>query len=375
MSMLFPAGIATGKAFCNRDHERALLHDNIKNQRHTVVVAPRRYGKTSLVSEVIRASGLINCQFDFLLSATPRAVELNVLNEVGRVLQVLMPKKKVLKEKILKLFHQLKPEITISAFGQKLVLHPVDTADRQTTIREVLLNLDEAAKIAKKRVIIFMDEFQQIGELRDEHTLEATFRHVVERCQNTNYIFSGSNRHLLRQMFSDKNRPFYRLCTLINLKRISQKDHISFIQYHAKTKWKKHFSEEAIETLIKITECHSYYINLICSYLWDKNQLPTKKIILSLWNEYILSQQSVISYDISFLSNNQKTLLKQVAKQPTNQPFSHEYLMKTQLTIASQKEALKKLMLKDFVYKDDFDLTRVLDPAVRSTINYIEYWS
>jgi len=369
MNPVFPMGIATGAAFCDRYQERAELKNNILHNRHTVLLAPRRYGKTSLASEVVRESGLLCAEIDFLLSANAKAVEARILDKVGFVLHQLLPKKKSPKEKILQLFHKLKPELTISALGQKVVLHAPNPTDREITISDVLLNLDHAAQSLKKRVVFFMDEFQQLGELKDNHSIEASIRHAVERSQNVSYIFSGSNRHMLTQMFSDKNRPFYRLCTTINLNRIQKPDHIKFIQKQSKHKWKKELPDETISEIICLSECHPYYVNLICKYFWDNNLFPSKKQIEKMWHEYIESQKSVISYDLVSLSNNQKILLFELAKYPTQQPFSQEYLHRTQLSIASQKEAAKKLLLGDYIYKDDKGITRVLDPAIRSFVD------
>lgn len=368
--MLFPIGIATGEAFCNRENERKILKDNINANRHTVLLAPRRYGKTSLVSEVIDQLSYPSCCMDFLLAADARSVEAAILEKVGELLQSILPKTKKAKDKILNIFRQLRPEITLSSMGQKVVLHsPSENAsNREATICDVLLNLDKTAQAANKRVIVFMDEFQQIGQLRDKHVIEASIRHAVERSQYVSYIFSGSNRHLLLQMFSDKSRPFYRLCTTISLRRISKSDHVGFIQKHAEKKWHKALKEETMNTILKLSECHPYYVNLICNYFWQNDEYPTPAKVDNFWNSYIETQKSIISYDLAALSNNQKSILKDLAEHPANQPYSHENLLRTRLTIASQKEAIKKLLLKDFLFEDESGFTRILDPAVKSYI-------
>lgn len=368
--MLFPIGIATGEAFCNRENERKILKGNINANRHTVLLAPRRYGKTSLVSEVTEQLSYPSCNMDFLLAADSRSVESATLEKIGDLLQLILPKTKKAKDKILNIFRQLRPEITLSSMGSKVVLYsPSENANnREATICDVLLNLDKTAKAANKRVIVFMDEFQQIGQLRDKHVIEASIRHAVERSQYVSYIFSGSNRHLLLQMFSDKSRPFYKLCSTISLGRISKIDHIAFIQKHAEKKWHKALKEETINTIIKLSECHPYYVNLICNYFWQNNEYPTAAKVDEFWMSYIETQKSIISYDLAALSNNQKTVLKNLAEHPANQPYSHENLMRTQLTIASQKEAINKLLLKDFIFEDESGFTRVLDPAIKSYI-------
>ena len=254
--------------------------------------------------------------------------------------------------------------------GQTVVLYsPVENSNnREATIRDALLSLDKAAKMAKKRVIIFMNEFQQIGQLRDKHVIEASIRHAVERSQYVSYIFSGSNRHVLLEMFSNKNRPFYKLCATISLKRITEKSHTAFIQKHAEKKWRKPLKESVMDEIIKLSECHPYYLNLICNYFWQNNEYPTVKKIGAFWDNYVETQKSIIAYDISGLSNNQKLVLKDLAIRPANQPYGNESLKRTGLTIASQKLAIQRLHLMDFIFKDEYGFLKVLEPAVKTFI-------
>jgi uncharacterized protein len=366
MELLFPQGLAVGEAFCNRYKERTQLKENIENNRHTVLVAPRRYGKTSLVTQVISELKVTYCTMDFLLTATPKAVENKMVQRVGDVLLKILPRAKQAKLKILQLFKALKPELTLTAAGQKIKFY-IDPENSfvETNICDLLMNLDKAAIAAKKRVVVFMDEFQQIGELKDKHVIEASIRHAVERSKMVTYIFSGSNRHLLLQMFNQQNRPFYHLCHVMPLFRIDDDEHITFIQKAANKRWCKALPVSVVRTILALSESHTYYINLICHFFFSKGIVPTQKAVEQFWRDYVQSQKSVISYDVALLSNNQKTLLAALANSPTNQPYSQDFLRKTNLTVASLKEAMKKLMQKDFVYKDRLDFVRLLDPAVR----------
>ncbi|MFM8454384.1 MAG: hypothetical protein ACKOAD_05425 [Gammaproteobacteria bacterium] len=87
-------------------------------------------------------------------------------------------------------------------------------------IVQSLEKLHELAKNKNKKIIIFMDEFQVIGEIMDNYSIEAAIREVAQKSTHIAYIFSGSNTHLIEQMFYDKKRPFYKLCDLITLNRI-----------------------------------------------------------------------------------------------------------------------------------------------------------
>lgn len=371
MTDLFPIGLAAGEGFCNRIKERELLASSIKNTRHTVLISPRRYGKTSLVTEVIKSLNYPHCEMDFLLCGNADTAEAIILEKVGQLLYKILPKTSQLKKHMLDIFGKFRPEISFTyhevEIGVTLQKHK-NQSSNATTISDVLENLDKAAALAKKQVIIFMDEFQQIGLLNDQHVIEAAIRHAAERSKFVSYVFSGSNRHLLLQMFSDKKRPFYRLCQNFIIKRIPESEHILFIQKHAKSKWKKLLDGETLDAILRLSESHSYYINLICNYFWSNNIFPTVNKVESIWKEYVQNQRAIFSSDITDLSNNQKTVLKYFAMHLVNQPYSKEVWLNTQLTPASLKQAMTKLISKDILFIDDNGYVRVLDPAMKTFI-------
>ena len=78
----------------------------------------------------------------------------------------------------------------------------------------MLEKLHEFAAKKKIMVIFFIDEFQRLTEITEDHAIEAAIRHVAQTLKNVVYIFSGSNRHLIEKMFFDRNRPFYKLYVL-----------------------------------------------------------------------------------------------------------------------------------------------------------------
>ncbi len=362
----FPIGIATGDAFCNRVEERLHLIRNIQHNRHTVLLAPRRYGKTSLVNQVMSELKIPFCAMDFLLCANSQAVKKRIVEKVGELLFPLLPKTQQAKTKFFGIFKKMRPEIVLSAAGQKVILYaPDDESMPEQTISDVLMNLDQAAIAAKKRVVIFMDEFQQMAQLNDQYTVEAAIRHAVERSQNVSYVFSGSNRHMLLQMFSEKSRPFYKLCETMILNRISEKDYVPFIQKQAKIKWKKELLHDVLQLIFAQTERHPYYVNLICNYLWMNGRYPEVDTLETFWKQYSESEKAVFSAELSSLSNNQKLVLLLFAEKPIQQPFHSDALKSTGLSISSQKQAVTKLLLKDYIYINESGYYSVLDPAMK----------
>ena len=141
----FPEGVALGDAFINREKERSYLINRVKSSTHSVLIAPRRYGKTSLVMKVAKEMKAPYCSIDLLAAYSEEYVRDHIVNKVSQLVFALLPRMTKAKEKLIAIFKKMKPEISIGAFGQKLSLSLSDNPLQDIT--ELLLKLDETAKI------------------------------------------------------------------------------------------------------------------------------------------------------------------------------------------------------------------------------------
>jgi uncharacterized protein len=358
----FPSGLALGKAFYNRDKERSTLLEYIMEIEPVVIASPRRYGKTSLITEVIRENELIAITLDFLPATDAQDVSNSILTGVEQLVSQLLQRKSGLKNLLLRLFAKFNPKIVLTVFGQTLELSKSNNT--QKTITEALMILDKAAESAKQNVVFVMDEFQQIGTLADNHAIEASIRHAVERTQHVSYIFSGSNRRLLEQMFSDKKRPLYHLCDYLRINRISKEDYAYYLQKDAKTQWQKPINQEVIDKILDITQCHTYYVNRLCKLLWKLPNPPIIDDVTNCWEHYIQENMHWIANIIGSLKPNQRKVLAVLARTYVKEPQGHAFCQASSLTPASIKRALDSMLLKDHVYVDHESYYKLVDPAI-----------
>jgi len=360
---LFPSGIAEGEAFCNRVKEREKLASHIARNAHTLLSAPRRYGKTSLIRQVISENSWAYEWVDFLSVTTQEQVEEKILKVGKSLLFKLSPDLIKLSKNTLDFVKSMTPELNLGAMGQSLTLHL--TSDQKISIDEMLLEIDSyAQKVGKKGVLVF-DEFQQISELPDSHSVEALIRHAVERSKAITYIFSGSNRHLLEEMFSKSTRPLYRLCQVMPIQRIHAEDYEKFLVAAAIKHWGEALSEQAISEILKLTERHSFYVNGLCNDLWSLKTLPGKEEVRAAWSDYVKTNKRIIVSDIASLALNQKKVIQALAESPTSEPYASEFSLKVKLPAGSVRRAFEYLLKKDIAYIDDQEVYRLLDPAVR----------
>ncbi len=370
----FPEGIALGEAFLNRQEECKYLISRIKANKHSVLMAPRRYGKTSLVLRVASEMKIPYCAMDLLAAYSEEYVRDQIISKVGGLVFELLPKINKAKEKLIAIFKQMKPEITLDAFGQRLVLKLSNKPLQD--ISETLLKLDETANHFNKKAVIFMDEFQQISKLANSHSLEASIRHAVERSENISYVFSGSNRSLLNQMFGDQSRPLYRLCQTISITRMPKEIYVNYFSACAAAKWKNSLSANSLEKIFELTELHPFYINVLCQLLWEESTPPSEEKIITLWHEYVKTQKHIISHDITELSANQRKLITALAKTPTKEVQAVEFLTPLKISSSSARQALEVLLRADLVHRDAEGSYRILDPAMRYYLDVVlwESW-
>lgn len=364
----FPSGVAFGEAFINRDEERSSLKKNVLATRHILLMAPRRYGKTSLIHQVASEIEIPFSMVDLLAAYSDDSVLEMLYDKVGKLLIELLPPLQQAKEKVLQIFSSMKPELTVSAFGQKVVFHSPNNPSQSIT--DLLLKLDETAIHFKKKAILFIDEMQQLSFLKNSHSIEASIRHAVERSRNITYCFSGSSRHLLKKMFGDKERPLYRLCHTVEIGRIDSEHYQRYLQQCALKRWAKTLSDNAFCKIMQLTQEHPFYVNALCQSLWMEETIPDEAQVEHQWKGYIQSNRYIISDDIIELSLNQKKVLSTLAKNPTKELYSAEFLSHIKLTQSSVHKAVEALMEKDLIYCIE-GYYRVLDPAIEYYIQNI----
>ena len=365
----FPEGVALGDAFINRESERTYLINRIKNKKHTVLLAPRRYGKTSLVMKVASEVQAPYCTIDLLAAYSAEYVRDQIVDKVSHLVFQLLPRMKQAKEKLIHIFKQMKPEISIGAFGQRLSLKLSNNPLQDIT--DLLLKLDETAHHFKKAAVIFIDEFQQISQLKNYHSIEASIRHAAERSKNIAYVFSGSNRHLLHQMFGDESRPLYRLCQTLTIERKQKEAYVQHLQTLAHNQWKKPLSDDSLDQIFHLAELHPFYMNVLCQILWEKNHPPTADTVTAAWQNYVKMQRAVISHDIMKLSINQRRLITALARTPVKEIQSAVFLTTLKISGSSVQQAVEALIQKDLIYRDAEEKYRVLDPAMRYYVDVV----
>ncbi len=247
-SELFPLGIATGAAFCNRQNERKRLIQNIKNGRHTWIMARRRYGKSSLVAQALLdlkgvRSAVRSATLDLLLTYDVESLDQVVRDSVGALAGRLLPRAQRPMRYLRSVFGSLRPEIVLGEDDIKIRLLTGDLAPG--SLVDALGGLNRIASRHKRRAVLVFDEFQQLGLIKGHAPLEAAIRHAAQEATHVSYVFLGSQQHLLSELFENPGRPLYQLCERLKLHRISEEYYARFLVAGSTRRWNQRISERA----------------------------------------------------------------------------------------------------------------------------------
>lgn len=336
--------------FCDRIEETKRLTSLLVNGNHVALMSPRRMGKTGLIRHCFAQQELQQDYYLFIVDiyATKSLAEFTY--ELGRaILSVLKSKGRTAWERFIQIVGSLRTGITLDAMGQpSWNLEIGDIRSPQMSLDEIFQYL----KSADKPCLVAIDEFQTIMDY-PEQKVEALLRTYIQDCNNAWFVFSGSKRHMMGEMFSSPARPFYQSASTMSLKPIPVDAYSSFIIGHFEDGGKL-IMPESIQYIYEKFEGTTWYIQKICNELYAMAEpnlaCDTKDVDAAI--SYAVEEKNDAYQDLmARLSSRQKALLLALAHSGKNvQPTSGEFIKKYHLTSASAvQRSMSALLEKDIV--------------------------
>lgn len=314
---ILPRGLALDKNFCNREAEQQKLLYNIQSSQATLVTSPRRYGKTSLVLNVLYHHKVPFAWVDLYAELDEQGIINAILAGIGDIIYKLEPSHKKALAAVSNFFSRMNLHFSFKETEIK-VEFATPRQSSPKTLLTILKELEQTLQKKKKKIVLFLDEFQRLSEISKSTTIEGALRNIAQQTKHISFVFSGSNRHLLNGIFNDRTRPFYNLCDKLTLDRIDQKHYVPFIQHKAKQRWGKALSDEVIDLILDLTQRHPYYLNVLCNRLWYEKSVPVITDVDVSWEKYAFEEKSKIMAELDQLSTNQAKLIRAIAKYSQN---------------------------------------------------------
>lgn len=375
--------LAKDECFSNRVQERQEILNNILKCKHTILSSPRRYGKTSLIYQVIAENNLPCAEVDLFMAVDDASICKFITNAVERVIKEIIPFSTQVSNKILEIFHAFDISVKLGdkVYGLSFKSSPMTQTANESyvaQIYEALKSLSELAKLEQKIVVVFLDEFQEITAGNSCDAIMGAIRNVAQESEYLTFIFSGSKRHLLSALFNEKRRPLYMMCTNLVLERIKVKEYKEHLNNLSVRRWGEQLDPNCIALMMRYTEAHAYYVNLLCSALWELDHIPSIDEVNSIWLSCVSHEKSRIVDELNNLTHSQKDILKGIALFPTDKPTGIEFTKMLKRPVSTINQSIKSLMEKDIIYKiehEDSELLQkkagifwVLDPMIKYMI-------
>lgn len=337
--------------FCDRVKETEFLRKQILNGRDVALISPRRMGKSGLIQHFFNQSSIREEYYVFFVDIYSTTSLAEFVYLFGKeIYEQLKPQKTQWKEKFFQVISSFRVGFKLDAMSgaPSFDLGLGDIHAPQSTLDEIFNYIDEA----DKPCIIAIDEFQQIGEY-PEKNVEALLRTQIQRCKKAQFIFSGSKRHLMNNMFNSPSKPFYQSVISMGLDPIPMDEYAKFALRMFEQRGKG-LDVDVVNVVWRQFDGYTWYVQMVMNELFsmtEKGSQCDKTMIADAYANIIHVQESSYKNILSQLAPRQKVVLQAIAKEGnacniTSAKFIGKYNLGT---ASSVQAAVKSLVNNDLI--------------------------
>ena len=331
--------------FTNREVETKRLVSNFRSSVNTILISPRRWGKSSLVMKAAEIAIQKNKNIRFCF------IDLNTVRNEGQfyqqlateVLKASSTKTDILLQNTKKFLGKFIPNLTFSpGLGNDIKLG-LDWKEVRQNPDDILNMAEKIGAENKLEIVVCLDEFQNISSFENPLEIQKKLRANWQLHKHVTYCLYGSKRHMMTDVFTSPSMPFYKFGDILFLDKINKKDWISFIQLRFKNTGKNINTTES-EHISDFADCHPYYVQQLAQQVW----LRTKKncnaeIVTDAFEDLILQLSMLFQLQTDGLSNSQINFLKALINnenQLSSKNVINEYQLGTSANVLKIKKAL-----------------------------------
>ena len=365
MCKKFVYGVAVSDYnFIGRERETKRLLDNFKGGINVILMSPRRLGKTSLVKHVCNKlddKDIITVYLDIFGCKS----EYDFYNKLtAEVLKQTASKSELWFEEAKEFLYRLTPKISFSPEPNSDFSISLGITPKTHTSEEVLQMAETIAIKRKKRIVICIDEFQQIGEMANSKQIQARLRTVWQHQKHVSYCLFGSKHHLMSTIFLHRSMPFFQFGDTISLNKIATEDWVEYIVSHF-ADGKRTISRELAEEICKFTENYSAYVQQLAWLVFtlkEEGETVTENDVRQAENDLLATNNILFMQMIEPLSEFQLNFLRAIAsgikKDFGLSEVREEYNLGSYSNITRLKTALLE---RDLIEKKETELV-ITDP-------------
>ncbi len=362
----FIFGVATsGDNFTDRKSETARLLTNFEHGINTVLISPRRWGKTSLVQKVCGLAQSEKLKIVYLDIFSCRSERDFYDAFASAVLKQTSSKWDEWVENAKIFLSRISPKISMGTdpmteFSISLELNP-----KSDDINEILQLPERIATKKGCRIVVCIDEFQQIAEFNDSKTFQKKLRTVWQLQKNVSYCLFGSKKHLMNELFEKKSLPFYKFGDAIYLQRIPTADWVEYICDRF-TVTGKSISKELAERVCMTVENHSSYVQQLAWLIWvNTDKVATEKDFDEAYKDILAQNTPLFEKMTENLSAYQINFLRAVNDGVRNEFSSQAIIGKYNLGSSANIATIKRALIKKELIETEKRNVVISDPLLK----------
>lgn len=363
--------LVADETFTDRAEELAQLRADIRNGQNVVVIAPRRFGKSSLVKTALgsaSADGVLTVEVDLTTTPTKERFAAKLAKSIHDDIASVVMKTK----ERLRLFSGLRisPSMTVDSSGAVSFTFAAarNASDIDATIERLLELIGEIAAERRRRVVVFFDEFQEVTSI-DRH-LPALMRAVFQTQREVAHLYAGSRRATMRKLFVDENEPFFRSARVVEIGPIGETEFGSFIRARFDAT-NRAIADAALAELLAATGGHPHATQELAYALWEavpEGFTASLSDLGGALHTVLRSENARFSLIWENATRPQKLLLQAFAWMP-GRPFSNAYRLAHDLPPSSGvQRALRPLRDQELVRQADGGTYEIAEPFLREWI-------
>lgn len=341
-------GLIPDAYFCDRVEETAYLIRMLTNGSNVLLAAPRRIGKSKLIDHVFLQSEIIDNYYTIYVDLF-HTTGLNGFTKTfgAAVFEQIMRWDDKLKLQAVATLKSLRPKVSADELTGKLSwgIDWNHIAEPELSLKEIFSALEKA----DKPCIVAFDEFQQIVEY-PEKGIEALIRGHVQRMTNCNFIFCGSRRHILTEMFTQQSRPFFESVELMSLTPIAEDKYEAFAR-HWMSAYGKHLDEGVVHRIYQLGEGNTAFLQRTMHHAFDhlsSGETCTVAIAMQAINDVLDAADEIYREKMNFLSERQQDVLLAIANEGhATKIMSGAFIKRYNLSSSSAVQAAVKKLLED----------------------------
>ena len=367
----------SGDQFYDREEPFRKLYAKLAGGASNVVMyAPRRYGKTSLVKRVLAR---------FVSESTPTIYfNLNKIETIEKFCEQysaavcrLVGKGREAVDLLATYLSHLHPTVTVG--GEAPVSVRFDYGLKMSSVSlSSVLDLAEkvAAERLKRPIIVAFDEFQEIQRLSPDLPLEGIFRGCIQEHQFVRYLFFGSKTHMLKRMFGDRERPFYKSAATMRLEKPPSAESADFVRRRFASR-SIGIDEETSERIVRESENIPYYLQQLSSLVFEsvvdrEGDWVEEGDIAAAIDGLLDENADYYCERLSALSASQRMLLSALSREPARE-FTADYRRRHALAGSSSVHTALKVLVEAGIVETNDGVHSVGDPFFARSVRGLPY--